>query len=128
VVAAGHRRLLDLDLVLLDNVVHRRELEGEEVDVALVEVAHAKVRVVRGDAGLAEALMVVRRAHRLAPRDLSVPGKVLDDEPAAHDRCEADGTPEGHDGGVVPDFPHGVGAAVDAALGDLLPVRNGVLT
>jgi hypothetical protein len=37
--------------------------------------------------------MVVRRAHRLAPRDLSVPGKVLDDEPAAHDRCEADGTP-----------------------------------
>ena len=46
----------------------------------------------RGKAG--PHLVVVRRPHALAPRDLCVPSEVLDHEAAAHHGREADGSPQ----------------------------------
>ena len=59
--------------------VHRHEVEGEDVDVALVAIAHARVEeaaVVRVSARLVEARVVERATHALAPRNLGVLGEV----------------------------------------------------
>jgi len=121
------RRLLDLDLVLGDDVAHRHPREGEDAKRLLVELTHAKVRVVRRDARLAQALVIIRRAHGLAPRDVGVAKEVFAHEATADDRGEADRTPQRDDRRVVPDLRDSARATVDAPLGDLLPVRDGVL-
>ena len=66
--------------------------------------------------GLHARLVVVRSAKALAPRNLSVAAKVFDQVATAHNRGEADRSPERHDGVVVPDL-------LDVALverGDLI--------
>merc|ERR1719201_2462588 len=68
-----------VDLVLVDDTLHRLEVEGEHLDGLLVAVAHARIEkagVVRVRAPLVHALVVVGGAHRLAPRDLRVARKV----------------------------------------------------
>ena len=45
-----------LDAVLLSNGAHRHEVEGEDLEVQLVQAPRAKVRVVRRHARLAQAL------------------------------------------------------------------------
>ena len=96
----------------------RLPVEGEDGDRPLVHLAHAKARVVRLDAAVGAALVVVvgadlgasgerrgtgappaaggrrlgrrRGAHRPAQRNVGVAGKVLEEESTADGRGEAD--------------------------------------
>lgn len=77
--------------------LHGEVIEREDFDVLLVHLTHAKVRVVRRNARLAQALVVIGRPQRLAPGNLRVASEVLDHEATAHDARKANSAPQRDD-------------------------------